>query len=54
MSRKTIKFGDKEVSKKEFFSSKQAIPLDSEDLDKTVVSNKWKISDTTYNIYVGT
>ena len=29
MSLKKIKFGDKEVDKKEFYSSKQAIPLDS-------------------------
>ena len=48
MSPKTIKFGDNEVNKIEFYSSKQAIPLDSVDLDKIVVSNKWKISDTTY------
>ena len=44
---KKITFGDKEVNKKEFYSSKQAISLDSVDLDKIVVSNKWKISETT-------
>ena len=48
MSPKTIKFGDKEINRKEIYSSKQAIPLDSVDLDKIVVSSKWKISDTTY------
>ena len=48
MSPKTIKFGDKEVNKKEFYSSKQAIPLDSVDLNEIVVSSKWKVSDTTY------
>ena len=48
ISSRKIKFGDKEVNKKEFYSSKQAIPLDSVDLDKIVVSSKWKISDTTY------
>ena len=47
------KFGDKEVNKKEFYSSKQAIPLDSVDLDKIVVSNKWKINDTTYKYLCG-
>ena len=36
MSSKKIKFGDKEVDKKEFYSYKQAIPLDSIDLDKIV------------------
>ena len=47
MSLKKIKFGDKEVDKKEFYSSKQAISLDSVDLDKIVVSSKWKINETT-------
>ena len=37
MSFKKIKFGDKEVDKKEFYSSKQAISLDSVDLDKIAV-----------------
>ena len=40
MSTKTTKFGDKEVNKKEYYSSKQAIPLDSVDLNKIVVSSK--------------
>ena len=53
MSPKTIKFGNKEINRKEFYSSKQAIPLDSVDLNKIVVSNKWKINDTTYKICVG-
>ena len=53
MSSRKIKFGDKEVNKKEFYSSKQAIPLDSVDLDKIIVSSKWKISDTTYKYLCG-
>ena len=48
MSLKKIKFGDKEVNKKEFYSLKKAISLDSVDLDKRVVSSKWKINETTY------
>ena len=48
MSLKTIKLGDKEINKKKFYSSKQAIPLDSVNLDKIVVSSKWKINETTY------
>ena len=48
MSLRKIKFGNKEVNKKEFYSSKQAISLDSVDLNKIVVSKKWKINDTTY------
>ena len=53
MRLKNIKFGDKEVDKKEFYSSKQAISLDSVDLDKIVVSSKWKINETTYKYLCG-
>ena len=53
MSSQKIKFGDKEVDKKEFYSSKQAILLDSVDLNKIVVSNEWKINDTTYKYLCG-
>ena len=53
MSLKKIKFGDKKVDKKEFYSSKQAISLDSVDLDKIVVSSKWKIHETTYKYLCG-
>ena len=45
MNSQKIKFGDKEVDKKEFYSSKHAILLDSVDLRKIAVSNKWKIND---------
>ena len=48
MSLRKIKFGDKEVYKTKFYSSKQAISIDSVDLNKVVVSKKWKINDTTY------
>ena len=47
------KIEDKEISKKEFYSSKQAISLDSVDLGKLVVSNKWKINETTYKYLRG-
>ena len=53
MRLKKIKFGDKEVDKKEFYSSKEAISLDSVDLDKIVVSSKWKINETTYKYLCG-
>ena len=53
MSLRKIKFGNKEVNKKEFYSSKQAISLDSVDLNKIVVSKKWKINDTTYKHLCG-
>ena len=53
MSSQKIKSGDKEVDKKEFYSSKEAILLDSVDLSKIVVSSKWKINDTTYKYFCG-
>ena len=53
MSLKKIKFGNKEVDKIEFYSSKQVISLDSVDLDKIVVSNKWKINEVTYKYLCG-
>ena len=53
MSLRKIKFGNKDVNKKEFYSSKQAISLDSVDLNKIVVSNKFKINDATYKHICG-
>ena len=53
MSSQKIKFGDKEVEKKEFYSSKQATLSNSVDLSKIVASNKWKINDTTYKYLCG-
>ena len=53
MSLRKKKFGNKEVNKKEFYSSKQAISLDSVDLSKIVVSKKWKIDDATYKYFCG-
>ena len=52
-SSRKIKFGDKEVDKKKFYSSKQAISLDSVDVNKIVVSKKWKINDTKYKYLCG-
>ena len=53
MSSQKIKFGDIEVDKKGLYSSKKAILLDSVDLSKIVVSNKWKINDATYKFFCG-
>ena len=53
MSSQKIKFGDKEVDKKTFYSSKEAIFLDYIDLSKIVVSSKWKLYDTTYKYFCG-
>ena len=53
MSSRKIKFGDKEVDNKKFYSSKQDISLYSVDLTKIVVSKKWKINNTTYKYLCG-
>ena len=53
MSSQKIKFGYKEANKKEFYSSKEAIFLDSVYLSKIIVSSKWKISDTKYEYFCG-
>ena len=53
MSSRKIKFGDKEIDKKEFYSSKQPISLDSIDLSKIVGSNKCKTNDATYKYSCG-
>ena len=53
MSSQKIKFGDKEADKKKFYSSKEAILLDSVDLSKIDVSSRWKLNDTTYKYFCG-
>ena len=53
MSSQKIKFWDKEVDKQKFYSSKEAILLDSVDLSKIFVSSRWKLNDTTYKYVCG-
>ena len=53
MSSQKIKFGDKEVDKKKFYSSKEAILLDSVDLSKIVISSRWKLNDRTCKYFCG-
>ena len=43
----------KKLIKKTFYSSKEAIMLDSVDLSKNVVSSRWKLNDTTYKYFCG-
>ena len=45
--------GIKKLIKKKFYSSKEAILLDSVDLSKIVVSNRYKINYTTYKFLGG-
>ena len=53
MSSQKITFGHKEVDKKKFYSSKEAILLDSVDLSKIVVSSRRELNDTTYKYFCG-
>ena len=53
MSSQKIIFGDKEIDKKEFYSTRKFIPLNSIDTSKIVVSNKWKINDITLKYFIG-
>ena len=48
-----IKFGDAVMDKKEFYSSKHTLLLKDVQLDKIVVSNKWKINENTCQYYAG-
>ena len=43
----------KKLTKKKFYSSKEAIFLDSVDLSKIVVSRRWKLNDETYIYFCG-
>ena len=52
-SSQKVKFGHKEVNKKEFYSSKEATFLDTVDLSKIIVSSKWKISDAKNKCFCG-
>ena len=51
MSSQSITFGDKKVDKKEFYSSRQVISLNSVDATKIIVSDKWNINDTTSKFF---
>ena len=53
MSSQNIKFGEEEVDKRDFYSFKKAIKLSDVDTSKIVVSNTWKINDTTSKFFIG-
>ena len=46
-------FGDSEVSKREFYDSKKAIPLSSVDINNIVVSNKTKGNNEASKYFIG-
>ena len=53
MRKQTLKFNDIEVNKKEFYASKQAIPLGSVNAKNIVVSYKVKHNDDSYKYFSG-
>ena len=53
MSDKKLKFGDVEVNKKEFHAYKKSIALNLLDIDKIVMSDKFKHSDKGSKYFIG-
>ena len=53
MSKKTLKFGNIRVSKREFHKSKQPVNLDLVNVDQIVVSDKFKHSDDGCKCFIG-
>ena len=51
-SEKTLKLNDIKINKKEFHKSKKAIGLDSVDIDKIVVSDKFKNSEEGFKYFI--
>ena len=53
MSKKTLKFDNVEVNKKEFHTSKQPMALDLVHVDQILISDKFKHSDTGFKYFIG-
>ena len=53
MSKKTLKFNDIKLNKKEFHKSKEAIDLMSVNVDQIVVSNKFKHNNEDFKYFIG-
>ena len=53
MSKKTLKFDNIRVNKKEFHKSKQPIDLMSVNVDQIVISDKFKHSDEGFKYFIG-
>ena len=53
MCEKTIKFGNIVVNEKEFHKSKQPINLDLVNVDKKVISDKFKHNDDGFKCFIG-
>ena len=53
MSGKTLKFDNIQVNKKEFHASKQTIDVNLVDINKIVISDKFKHSDKCFKYFIG-
>ena len=53
MSKKTLKFGENVLNKKDYYASKKAIPLKLVDAKYIVVSYRVKISDNSCKYFTG-
>ena len=53
MSKKTLKFDNADVNKKEFHTSNQPIALDLVNIDQTLISNKFKHRNTGFKYFIG-
>ena len=53
MNKKTLKFNNIKLNKKEFHKSKEPIDLFSVDLDQIVVSEKFKHNDEGFKYFIG-
>ena len=53
MGEKTLKCNNIKVTKKEFHKSQQAIDLDSIITDKTVISDKFRHNEESFEYFIG-
>ena len=53
MNKKTLKFNNIKLNKKEFHKSKEPIDLFSVDLDQIVVSDRFKHNDEGFKYFIG-
>ena len=53
MTKKTLKFNNIQLNKKEFHKSKEPIDLMSVNVDQIVVSDKFKQSDEGFKYFIG-
>ena len=53
MSKQTLKFNNIEVNIKDFYASKQAIPLNSVNTNNIIVSYRVKHNDDSYKYFIG-